>query len=156
MNLSYNSLNMEGPSKVKTVARFCGVLILIGIAYYAGLSTKPVLAAYETKQVSQTCTSYLNLVFTGDLDKAYEQSGQPIKNQQTLEEYKKTLGVLKTDKATLNKTDSAVSTQTRKNGLCALAYDNLPKTADGRTDGRFTMSVIKDGQKWKVASLSVE
>lgn len=133
------------------------IIITVAVSFYAaGMLSKSAYAAYNTRQLDKTCRSYISQVLEGDLDKAYEQSGQAIKDNQSLEDYKQTLGRLKTDTPEFNSDLQDVNVLDSKSGSCAINVDGLPASEGERSDGLFNMGVVKEGRSWKVGSLSVE
>lgn len=124
-----------------------GVLFGVGMAYQ-GLTNK-----FRTDSARASAHAFVNLIATGYADKAYPMSSKGFQEKMPEASFVAQMGGLKSEDP------NYLPPQTFVKGNTAYYFqkvENLPKTAAGRTDGNFSVSMVKEGGDWKVVAVTVD
>ncbi len=135
------------------------VIVIAGIAtIVVGIFTAGWFASsYQTKRNRQaaekSAVGFVEAVVNGKNQEAYNAASDGLRSDQTLDEFSKSLGDIKSANPEL---DAVATLQSSNSYLVAQRVNNLPKTASGSTSGVFKMIVEKNSGKWRVSSVTIE
>lgn len=128
------------------------VMLISGIIF-AGFLTNNYLGKANERQVNTVGRQFITHLTKGEMDQAYGMASMSLRAVQSQPQFSKNLGNLKTDQPQFLQSRS---TTNDKDATYYQTVEGLPKTPSGRTDGNFTINLVKDGVSWKVSSVSVK
>lgn len=139
--------------KAKKVLTIVG-LVLGAVAFFlAGFYVRP---QYEKRQFSGSTTpakQFVQKVTAGDTNGAYALTSKSLQSRQSKEEFTQLVAPLKADKPEFN------AGQAVRSGNSIVYYQrvlNMPASSGGSTNAEFYITLEKDGDNWKVATVSVQ
>ena len=127
-------------------------VITVLVIFAGGMVAQGLYNKYKTDGAQKVAHKFVNMIATGYADKAYPMTSKDFQSKMPEASFDAQMGALKSD------TPSFLPDQTFVKGNSAYYFqkvDNMPKTAAGRTDGNFSVSLVKEGGGWKVAAVSV-
>lgn len=138
---------------MKKILTIAGIVLAGAVLFLAGFYLRP---QYDKKQFSGTTSTakkFVTNVTSGDTDAAYVLTSKSLQAQQSKEEFTDLLSGLKADKPEFS------PGQAIKNGEGILYYQrvlNMPEAPSGSTNANFYITLEKEGDTWKVATVSVQ
>jgi|GEM_PF-2605264 len=130
-----------------------GLVVVVGLVL-GGFVMTGGLTRYNRTQATNTAVSFIGFLNNNQDAKAYQASSSNLRNAQTESQFSQNLGDLTAKEPKF----SGQSVQVKGNkAVYTATVDGLPATESGRTDGVFTIALVKHGlTTWQVDSVQVE
>lgn len=139
---------------MRSTTKMLAVLLVIGGLVAAGFALHGGLTSYNRAHVTTTAVSYIGFLNSGNDAAAYHASSTNLRNAQTETQFSSGLGDLTAKNPKFS--DQQVQLQGNK-AVYTATVDGLPPTYAGRTDGIFTIALVKHGlASWQVDSVQVQ
>ena len=138
---------------MRRIIKLLVLVVLIAGVLFGGRQAVSYLGKANERQVNISGQQFITYLTQGDMQHAYDMTSKSLHAVQPLAQFSKNLGNLKTDHPQFRQSNATVNDQ---DATYYQSVDGLPKTPSGRTDGNFTIYMVKDGARWKVSSVSVK
>ena len=137
----------------KKILKIVGVLVVAGLIFSAGWILKGQYDVAQQDAVIASANDYIQNITAGRMEAAYNSSAKEIKTAKTQQQFTDSYRNLTTSNL------KVVDTKVYKNGSDYEVYqqvDNLPTEENNSSVGVFSLLIVKEGGKWKVAAGTVQ
>jgi len=136
---------------MRPVVAALAVLVVLGGLAGAGYGLN---AKYSKDHATTTAKNFIGLLNAGNDTAAYNSLTRNLRSIQTENQFKTNLGDLTAKNPVFSKQSVQVS---GANAVYTATVNGLPKTDFGRTDGAFTVALVKHGlNSWQVDGVLVQ